>query len=65
MGLLRKTKCTICSGNIASKIERSCESNRINISSDTFTLIKNIYDCEYRGRIKVKDGRQIEMYFVK
>ncbi|WP_353527394.1 adenylate/guanylate cyclase domain-containing protein [Algoriphagus sp. SE2] len=65
MGLLRTTKCTISSGNIASRIESSSESNRINISSDTFTLIKNIYDCEYRGRIEVKDGRQIEMYFVK
>lgn len=50
--------------NLASRIESSSEANRINISSDTFILVRDIYDCEYRGKIEVKDGRQIEMFFV-
>ncbi|MDH3245261.1 MAG: nuclear transport factor 2 family protein [Saprospiraceae bacterium] len=50
--------------NLASRFESSSEANRINISSDTFTLVKHVYDCEYRGKIKIKDQRQIEMYFI-
>lgn len=50
--------------NLASRIESSSESNRINISSETFDLVKHVYPCEYRGLIEIKDKRKIEMYFV-
>lgn len=50
--------------NLASRIESTSESNRINISSDTYHLVKDVYPCQYRGLIEIKDKRKIEMYFV-
>lgn len=50
--------------NIASRVESKSEANQINISSATYELIKDKFDCEYRGFIEVKGNREIEMYFV-
>jgi len=51
--------------NIASRIERSGEKGKINISAYTYDLIKHKYDCEYRGKIEAKGKGNIDMYFVK
>lgn len=51
--------------NLASRMENSSKVNSINISSATFALIKDIYDCEYRGKIETKEHRLIDMYFVR
>lgn len=51
--------------NIAARIESAGESGKINISSDLYNLIKEKYDCTYRGEIKVKNMGEFGMYFVK
>jgi adenylate cyclase len=50
--------------NIASRLASSCEINRINISANTYELIKEFFICEYNGRIPVKYIDNLPMYFV-
>lgn len=50
--------------NIASRMESSSQPGRINLSETTYNLIKNAYDCEFRGEIKVKNHGSINMYFL-
>ena len=50
--------------NIASRMESNSESGKINISENTYELIKDGFDCEYRGEIKVKNRGLMKMYFV-
>ena len=50
--------------NIASRMETSSEVGKINISEETFRLIKGVYDCQYRGSIPVKNHGELDMYFV-
>lgn len=50
--------------NTASRLESSGEEGRINISGATYKLIKGEFKCEYRGKIKVKNKGDIDMYFV-
>jgi class 3 adenylate cyclase len=51
--------------NIASRLEHQSEANRINLSAYTYELIRNKYECEYRGKIDIKGKGSIDMYFVK
>ncbi|MGB5780387.1 MAG: adenylate/guanylate cyclase domain-containing protein [Eudoraea sp.] len=51
--------------NVASRMESMSEPGRINISENTYTLIKEAADCEYRGEIDVKNRGKLKMYFVK
>lgn len=50
--------------NVASRMESNSEPGRINISENTYKLIKDKFDCEYRGEIKVKNHGTMEMYLV-
>lgn len=50
--------------NTASRMESSGEPGRINISRDTYELVKAVFDCEYRGQITAKHKGEVEMYFV-
>jgi class 3 adenylate cyclase len=50
--------------NIASRMETSSEPGRINISGSTYSLIKNEFNCTYRGKINAKNKGEIDMYFV-
>ena len=50
--------------NVASRMESNSEPGRVNVSEDTYKLIKDTYDCEYRGEIKVKNKGMMKMYFV-
>jgi class 3 adenylate cyclase len=50
--------------NIASRMESNSEPGRINISEHTYQIIKNDFDCEYRGEIEVKNKGMMKMYFV-
>lgn len=50
--------------NIASRMESCSEPGRINISENTYNIIKNDFECEYRGKIAVKNRGEMEMYFV-
>ncbi|MAT58466.1 MAG: hypothetical protein CMF23_10890 [Ignavibacteriae bacterium] len=51
--------------NIASRMESSGEANQINISAYTYMLVKDYYDCEYRGKVDAKGKGKIDMYFIK
>ncbi|MEL6972284.1 MAG: adenylate/guanylate cyclase domain-containing protein, partial [Bacteroidota bacterium] len=50
--------------NIASRLESAGQAGKINISDQTYCLIKEQIECEHRGKIKVKGGQEINMYFV-
>ncbi|MFN0050303.1 MAG: adenylate/guanylate cyclase domain-containing protein [Cytophagales bacterium] len=50
--------------NIASRIQTASEVNQINISGATYSHIKDITDCEYRGKVIIKNRGEIEMYFL-
>ncbi len=51
--------------NIASRMENSSEPNKINISGSTYNLIKDYFECEYRGKLNVKGKGEEDMYFIK
>jgi len=50
--------------NIASRMESSGESGRLNISGYTYELVKDHFTCFFRGKIKAKNKGIIDMYFV-
>ncbi|WKK65662.1 adenylate/guanylate cyclase domain-containing protein [Lutimonas zeaxanthinifaciens] len=50
--------------NIASRMESSSIPGKINISESTYRLVKDDFDCEYRGEIQVKNKGKLKMYFV-
>jgi class 3 adenylate cyclase len=50
--------------NIASRMESNSEPGRINISENTFELVKDAFACDYRGEISVKNRGTMKMYFV-
>lgn len=50
---------------IASRMEEAGIPGTINISSSTYELIKDQFDCEYRGKIPAAKKSKIEMYLVK
>lgn len=51
--------------NIASRMESSSEPGKINISEDTYQLVKDKFNCEFRGEIDVKNRGFLKMYFVE
>jgi len=51
--------------NIASRMETNGEPGKINISSATYELIKEKYNCIYRGKIFAKNVGEIDMYFIE
>jgi len=50
--------------NVASRMESSSELGKINISESTYNLIKDSFDCSYRGKLEVKNKGMMKMYFV-
>ena len=50
--------------NLASRMESTCEPGQVNISSSTYQLVKDKYDCLPRGEVKVKNIGKVEMFFV-
>lgn len=51
--------------NLAARMEQNGEPNRVNISESTYWKVKYDYDCEFRGKLNVKNKGDVEMYFVK
>lgn len=51
--------------NIASRMESSGEIGKVNISSTTYHLVKDRFNCKYRGKISAKNIGEIDMYFVE
>ncbi|RPH33221.1 MAG: PAS domain S-box protein [Bacteroidales bacterium] len=51
--------------NIASRLESSGEAGAINISESTYQIIKDYFECTFRGKIHAKNIGDINMYFVE
>ncbi len=50
--------------NIANRLESAGEVGKVNISAYTYDLVRNHFDCEYRGKLAAKGKGEIDMYFV-
>ncbi len=51
--------------NVASRMESSGEAGKINISGNTYELVKEKFICKYRGKVTAKNKGEIDMYFVE
>ena len=51
--------------NLASRMESSGESGKVNVSNDTYLRVQHLFDCEPRGHVSVKHKGEVEMYFVE
>jgi adenylate cyclase len=51
--------------NIASRMESNGEPGKVNISSATYELVKDYYECSHRGKISAKNVGEIDMYFIE
>jgi len=50
--------------NIASRLESSGSADRVNISQQTYDLVGDLFVCESRGLVEVKNKGKLGMYFV-
>ncbi len=51
--------------NLAARIKSFCEDGQILVSGHTYELVKDLFNCEYFGRMPVKYKGDIEMYAVR
>lgn len=51
--------------NTASRMESSGVPGNVNISHTTFELVKDVFDCEYRGKVSAKNKGELDMYLVR
>lgn len=50
--------------NIASRMEKFSESNKINVSRTTYELVKDFFEAEQRSAAEVKQGETYEMFYL-
>jgi class 3 adenylate cyclase len=50
--------------NLSARMESCGAPNRTNLSATTYARVKDFFVCEHRGKIRTKDGRKLDMYFV-
>lgn len=51
--------------NIASRMESSGEISKINISGNTYELVRDYFLCNYHGKMPVKFRGDVDMYFIE
>ena len=51
--------------NLAARMEQHSEPGKINISQNTYELVKDQFECAYRGQIEAKNKGLVNMYFVE
>lgn len=51
--------------NTASRMESNCPAGEINISEATYKLVNQVFKCEYRGEVEVKNKGKMGMYLVR
>ncbi len=51
--------------NVASRMESAGEAGKVNISSDTYNLVKDKFRCHHRGKVSAKNVGEIDMYFIE
>ncbi|GAA4468017.1 hypothetical protein GCM10023093_24830 [Nemorincola caseinilytica] len=50
--------------NTAARMEQNSEADHVNISESTYELIKDRFECTYRGQMLVKNKGAMKMYYV-
>lgn len=50
--------------NMASQMELHGEPGKINISANTYALVKDVFECSSRGKVQIKSKGEVDMYFV-
>lgn len=50
--------------NTASRMESSGTPGKINVSGSTYEMIKDVFECEFRGYVNAKNKGEVAMYFV-
>ncbi len=51
--------------NLASRMESSGEAGKVNISGETYEIVKDQFRCTHRGKVKAKNKGEVDMYFVE
>ncbi len=51
--------------NVAQQMEYHSEPGKVNISGETFELIKDEFNCTYRRKAIIKNMKAFDMYFVE
>ena len=51
--------------NVASRMESSGMSGKVNVSASTYDRIKGDFQCEHRGKVPTKNLGEMDMYFVE
>ncbi|MEJ7766874.1 MAG: adenylate/guanylate cyclase domain-containing protein [Chitinophagaceae bacterium] len=51
--------------NIASRMESNGTPGKVNISANTYDLIKARFDCTHRGKLNAKNLGDLDMYYVE
>ncbi len=51
--------------NTAARMEQSGGPGKVNISETTYELVKDKFECTYRGKIQAKNKGELDMYFVE
>ena len=51
--------------NIANRMESNGRPGKVNISSSTYNLIKDFYECDFYDSLKISERRKIDMYFIR
>jgi class 3 adenylate cyclase len=51
--------------NTAARMEQNGETGKVNISEAMYQQVKDLFHCEYRGEIEVKNKGKQKMYFVE
>jgi class 3 adenylate cyclase len=51
--------------NAAARMESSGEEGMVNISGETYELVKDHFKCKHRGKIVAKNKGEVDMYFVE
>lgn len=51
--------------NMAARMEQHGEPGKINISGNTYALVKDKFTCTHRGKIEAKNKGKVDMYFVE
>jgi class 3 adenylate cyclase len=49
--------------NFAARMESAGQPGRVNLSETTFQRVEQFIDCEPRGAVRIKEGREMEMFF--
>jgi len=51
--------------NVANRSEANSEAGKVNISNTTYEVVKDFFECSFRGKVNTKNRGLIEMYFVE